>query len=71
LLWPFAWLWAYSKPVFHQMAYGTDRIEHGPVASPDAPPPDTTRLRPGQAAHAATDLTLGADQLATATSRKH
>jgi CBS domain containing-hemolysin-like protein len=24
LLWPFAWLWAYSKPVFHKMAYGTD-----------------------------------------------
>ena len=28
LLWPIAWLWAYSKPVFHQMAYGTDRIPH-------------------------------------------
>jgi hypothetical protein len=28
LLWPIAWLWAYSKPVFHKMAYGTDRIEH-------------------------------------------
>ena len=24
LLWPFAWLWAYSKPVLHKMAYGTD-----------------------------------------------
>ena len=24
LLWPLAWLWAYSKPVFHKMAYGTD-----------------------------------------------
>ena len=24
LLWPFAWLWAYSKPVFYKMAYGTD-----------------------------------------------
>jgi len=24
LLWPIAWLWAYSKPVLHQMAYGTD-----------------------------------------------
>ena len=22
LLWPFAWLWAYSKPVLHTMAYG-------------------------------------------------
>ena len=28
LLWPVAWLWAYSKPVLHKMAYGTDRIEH-------------------------------------------
>ena len=25
LLWPFAWLWAYSKPVLHQMAYGRDK----------------------------------------------
>src|SRR3954447_1121721 len=24
LLWPIAWLWAYSKPVLHIMAYGTD-----------------------------------------------
>ena len=28
LLWPFAWLWAYSKPVLYKLAYGTDRIEH-------------------------------------------
>jgi CBS domain containing-hemolysin-like protein len=27
LLWPFAWLWAYSKPVLHKMAYGTDKHE--------------------------------------------
>ncbi|WP_083191716.1 DUF3302 domain-containing protein [Formosa haliotis] len=25
LLWPLAWLWAYSKPVFYKMAYGTDQ----------------------------------------------
>lgn len=24
LLWPLAWLWAYSKPVLHKIAYGTD-----------------------------------------------
>jgi CBS domain containing-hemolysin-like protein len=24
LLWPLAWLWAYTKPVMHKMAYGTD-----------------------------------------------
>jgi CBS domain containing-hemolysin-like protein len=25
LLWPLAWIWAYSKPVLHKMAYGTDK----------------------------------------------
>jgi len=29
MLWPFAWLWAYSKPVFYKMAYGTDKVAHG------------------------------------------
>jgi CBS domain containing-hemolysin-like protein len=30
LLWPIAWLWAYSKPVLHKLAYGTDVDEsHG------------------------------------------
>jgi CBS domain containing-hemolysin-like protein len=32
LLWPLAWLWAYSKPVFYKMAYGSDvdeSIGHG------------------------------------------
>ncbi len=24
LLWPIAWLWAYSKPVLYKLAYGTD-----------------------------------------------
>jgi hypothetical protein len=28
MLWPIAWLWAYSKPVLYKMAYGTDRHEH-------------------------------------------
>lgn len=28
LLWPIAWLWAYTKPVLHKMAYGTDRVDH-------------------------------------------
>ncbi|MDZ7653942.1 MAG: DUF3302 domain-containing protein [Burkholderiaceae bacterium] len=27
LLWPIAWLWAYTKPVGYQMAYGTDKHE--------------------------------------------
>ncbi len=32
LLWPLAWLWAYTKPVLHKLAYGTDvdeTISHG------------------------------------------
>ena len=29
LLWPFAWLWAYTKPVLYKMAYGTDKVAHG------------------------------------------
>ena len=37
LLWPIAWLWAYTKPVLHKMAYGTDVDEslghHGEGAS--------------------------------------
>jgi CBS domain containing-hemolysin-like protein len=37
LLWPFAWLWAYSKPVMYKMAYGTDKspdaIENGAHAA--------------------------------------
>jgi hypothetical protein len=32
ILWPLAWLWAYTKPVLHKMAYGTDVGEpHGHV----------------------------------------
>ena len=30
MLWPLAWLWAYTKPVIHKMAYGTDKVPaHG------------------------------------------
>jgi len=25
MLWPFAWLWAYTKPVGYRMAYGTEK----------------------------------------------
>jgi hypothetical protein len=27
LLWPLAWLWAYTRPVFHKMAYGRDKSD--------------------------------------------
>jgi len=35
MLWPIAWLWAYSKPVLYKMAYGTDTVEpeHAPKPS--------------------------------------
>ena len=40
LLWPIAWVWAYSKPVLHKMAYGTDKLHHGDEGiSPDADAP--------------------------------
>ncbi len=28
LLWPLAWIWTYSKPVFYKMAYGTDKGDY-------------------------------------------
>ena len=42
LLWPIAWLWAYTKPVLYKMAYGTDTADphaEGGHGSP-APPAD-------------------------------
>jgi len=27
LLWPIAWLWAYTKPTLYKLAYGTDKHE--------------------------------------------
>jgi len=27
LLWPLAWLWAYTKPTHYRLAYGTDKAE--------------------------------------------
>jgi len=38
LLWPLAWLWAYSKPVMYKLAYGTDKVAHD-----DAPKPATEK----------------------------
>jgi CBS domain containing-hemolysin-like protein len=43
LLWPIAWLWAYTRPVLYKMAYGTDVGESGHGAQPEteAPAPET------------------------------
>ena len=61
LLWPLAWLWAYSKPVFHKMAYGTDRVSHEPPTLTEVPrrratdagsppPPETPHVKAPAAA---------------------
>ena len=39
LLWPIAWLWAYSKPVLYKMAYGKDEVDHHPPPEPTPEPP--------------------------------
>ena len=51
LLWPLAWLWTFTKPVLHKMAYGTDVGEsHGHGENPkqeesDDETPELTQLR--------------------------
>ena len=47
LLWPLAWLWAYTKPVLYKMAYGTDTVEpdHGKQPTPAAATVDTVELQ--------------------------
>jgi hypothetical protein len=47
LLWPLAWLWAYTKPVGYKLAYGTDKSpdyfkEHG-LPEPESPTADIRR----------------------------
>jgi len=45
MLWPIAWLWAYTKPVLHKMAYGTDVDDshgHGAAQEPDGTVPVLT-----------------------------
>jgi hypothetical protein len=44
LLWPLAWLWAYTKPVLHKMAYGTDKEAHDEAMIP-ASEEELKRLR--------------------------
>ncbi|MFZ5876579.1 MAG: DUF3302 domain-containing protein [Nitrospirota bacterium] len=51
LLWPLAWIWAYTKPVLYKLAYGTDVAEehgHEGTANADesvAPGDELQRLR--------------------------
>ena len=58
LLWPLAWLWAYSKPVMYKLAYGTDKAddlpdEDAPPASSPAPAPKAEKALPVSAQLAA------------------
>ena len=49
LLWPIAWLWAYTKPVLHKLAYGTDVDEsishHAAGEKPQASEVEQLRAR--------------------------
>jgi hypothetical protein len=54
LLWPIAWLWAYSKPVFYKMAYGTDTSQPAPGGQTPPPPPherDLAAIQPVPGQH--------------------
>ena len=39
ILWPLAWLWAYTKPVLYRLGYGTDKVAHGHEEVAPAPAP--------------------------------
>jgi len=47
LLWPLAWLWAYTKPVMYKLAYGTDTVEpeHGDKDKPAEVQADAEELK--------------------------
>jgi len=57
LLWPIAWLWAYSKPVFYKMAYGKDVVHHhdaSAIGLPENHEPDADlELKPAVAGESA------------------
>ena len=44
MLWPLAWLWAYTKPVLYKRAYGTDKAEGHVDAGTVGGPADTEEL---------------------------
>jgi len=45
MLWPLAWLWAYTKPVMYKLAYGTDKAEHGHAGEGTSDVEELQRLR--------------------------
>jgi hypothetical protein len=44
MLWPLAWLWAYTKPVLYKRAYGTDKAEGHDDAGTAGVPADSEEL---------------------------
>jgi hypothetical protein len=45
MLWPLAWLWAYSKPVLYKIAYGKDAHDAEPVPGEDGAELERLRTR--------------------------
>ena len=45
MLWPIAWLWAYSKPVLYKLAYGRDKADEYYQKLAEAAPEFETTLR--------------------------
>lgn len=62
LLWPLAWLWAYSKPVLYRLAYGTDKVAHDHEAGgpPDRAPTESEEVQQLRKRVAELELKLGA-----------
>ena len=44
LLWPIAWLWAYTKPVAYKVAYGTDKHPDSVGDGGDIPEDEATKV---------------------------
>ena len=59
MLWPLAWLWAYSKPVLYKMAYGVDTVKPEEHDVPPAESPPATAQDSAEELHPAEDA-LGA-----------
>jgi len=67
LLWPIAWLWAYTKPVLYKRAYGTDRVDpHAPDEVPVASDDAASEIRALRARLAELEVKLATKSTATA-----
>jgi CBS domain containing-hemolysin-like protein len=55
MLWPLAWLWAYSKPVLHKMAYGRDKHDDYYAELPEGESAESLALHE-ELAHLRTEL---------------